>query len=330
MSLTVLSKMSPKLNMHGEEWAEYKARTRSKYIKSNEALYEETKEWCTNYACGHSWVVAWILKLFDTVLNLALTVIYATLDALMGVLLTAVGPVAKITDEVAIFLCYMFSFSSDPCWCCDKSAILDAFWGFIQNLYDGAYEIVKKIAEVIWMVIGLWNRLTYSCECERIAAELQETYKNELDSARAQYRDKYDKYVAVTTIPSPRDEKTYYLVVSSSRPTPSILFKKHVEATVAMYNKWPYSATDDCPAALATRVISGITWKTYAYILCSNWLSTTNINKDGFTKAESDMMLEYCKAKMPTDLYNFVLFQIDSAMRPPCEIAENENWAGRA
>ena len=322
--------MSPKLNMHGDDLDAYNAKMKAKYVKSREALYEETKEWCTSYRCGHTLLGAWILKLFDALLNLALTVIYATLDALMGVLLTAVGPVAKITDEIAIFMCYMFTFSDDPCSCCDKSAILDAFWTFIQSLFDAGYEVIKKFVEVWWMTVGMWEKLNYSCECERIEAELQESYKKELESAKAQYGKEYDKYIAVTSKPSPIDEKTYYLVVNSSKPTPSILFKKHVEATVAMYNKWPYSATDDCPAALATRVISGITWKTYAYILCSNWLSTTNICKDGFTKAESDMMLEYCKSKMPTDLYNYILYQIDGAIRPMCEIADNENWAGRA
>ncbi len=331
--MNILTKMSPKLNMHGEEIAAYNAKMKAKYVKSREALYEETKEWCENYRCDHSLIMAYLLKLLDMILSLALTVIYSTLDALMDVLLTAVGPIAKITDEVAIFLCYLWESTmgdNDPCNCCDKSAILDAFMGFIQSLFDAAYEVVKKVLEIYWMVVGLYEKLKYKCECERIKNEVNESYKRELEIIKAEWGDRFKDYKIVTELPNPRDENTFYLVVNGKRPTPSILFKKHVDATVSMYNKWPYSATDDCPAALATRVVAGISWKLYAYILCANWLSTTNINQDGYTKAESDAMLEYCKAKMPTDLYNFVLYQIDGATRPMCEIAENENWAGRA
>lgn len=328
MSVTILSKMSPKLDLHGDEISAYNAKMKAKYVKSHEALYEETKEWCTNYRCGHSLIVAYLLKLLDAFMEMALTVIYSTLGALMDVLLAIAGPIAKITDEIAIFLCYMLSWVPDPCVCCDKSAILDAFFDFLQSIFDGVYEVIKKVVEIYWKFVGLWEKLMYPCDCDRIEADLQTAYKNELDSARALYGDKYNKYIAVTTKPSKIDEKTYYLVVSSSRPRPSLLFRKHVDATVTMYNKWPYSADNTCPAALATRAIAFIDWKTYAIMLNSNWLSNSNVHEGGFTPLEQKTMLEYCKQRMPTDLYNYVLYQMTGA-RPMCEIAENENWAGR-
>lgn len=329
MGLTLLSKMAPKLDTHADELSEYNNKMKAKYVKSREALYEETKEWCVNYRCGHSLAVAYLLKLLDTVMSMAMDVIYSTLDAMMGILLSVVGPIAKITDEVAIFLCYMFTSSDDPCACCDKSAILDAFMDFIQSLFDAAAEVIKKVIEIYWRLVGLWEKLKYKCECDRIQEDLQVAYKKELDALKVQYGDKYTTYKAVTTKPSNADPKTYYLVVYSSKPTPSPLFKKHVDATVSMYNKWPYSATDDCPAAIATRVLAGISWKTYVYILVYNWLSISNLKEGGYDELEQNMMLDYCKQKMPTDLYNFVQYQIREGARPTCEIAENENWAGR-
>jgi len=332
----MLTKMSPKIDPHGFDLLEYAAKMIVKYYKAKEALYEETKEWCTQYRCGHSLVMAYFLKMLDMVLSFALTVIYQTLDALMGVLLSMAGPVAKITDEVVIFLCYMFTTSDDPCACCDKSAILDAFVAFIQALFDAAYVIIKKTIEIVYRMMLLWEKLKYKCECERIEDELQTSYKNELESAKAMYGNdknpdgtkKYENFRAVAWDPNPRDEKTFYLRVKSSKTSPSMLFKKHVDATVAMYNKWPYAATDDCPAAIATRVIAGVSWKTYVYILCANWLSSSNLKEGGYTFVEQEAMKDYCKAKMPTDLYNFMLYQLGTA-RPMCEMAEDENWAGR-
>lgn len=301
----------PKIDTDAWRLDEYKEEMAKKYRKDNEALFKETKEWCTKYRCPYGPVKGFFVKMLDQLLNLLLTVIYAALDAIMDVFFSTVGTVAKLTDSIIIVGCYLLFWSSAATTCCKKSTIINAIMDFIQDLCDGALEIVKKIIETWYKLLGIKDRLEYECDCERIEATLQEDYKEELEMARQATYNKYDNYVAVMTMPKEPAPGTYYLNVRRQSEAVDEFFKRHVEATISMYNKWPYAATDDCPAAINTRMLAFVSWKEYARFLVSNWLSTANMwslsNDTGYMPEQHKKQMDYCADTMPKELYYYVL-----------------------
>jgi len=315
--VTISAQSSPIIDVSSDKKAAYEEDLRAASAKSKEPLYEETKEWCTLYRCRYEpgivgSILAYLDKLLDSVLNMALTIIYAALDALLNLLFSTVGVVAKLVDEVLIITCYMFF--SDNSRCCDKSRILDAILDFIADICDGIAKVMAKILEILINLIRMKEKLLYSCECERLESELQEQYKPRLDAARQEYGNKYKEYKAVFKYPDPRKSDTYYLLIRGQPPGISPRFKMHVANTVEVYNKWPYGAVDNCPAAIMTNAIAYISWKMYVQYLVSMWLSTSNLwsasNTSGYSVQEHNEMLKYCESHMPRELYNYVLYSV--------------------
>ena len=338
---------TPKLDLDSYRLAEYEADLKAKYVKNNDALFKETREWCEEWYCPTAdqmgdipiltSVVAHIKKALNALLNLAMTAVYTLLDALTSTLVAVVGPMAKLVDEVLVFMCYMgifianlfisdpkakFSYSKS---CCGSSAFLQIIVDFVQTICDGAVDIYKKMLKIYYQLLGLYEKMSYACECQRIYAE---TYQEELDAAKQQYGEQYD-YVITTgsapklveigavadsntgVMPEGGPKPKYYIEVKKKKPAVSQRFKQHVEYTVLAYNKWPYGADGFCPLRLATYSISFVTWMSYVAILVSQWLSSSNIvsasNPNGYSSEEHCAQMDYCKDNMPKELYNYVL-----------------------
>lgn len=301
----------PKIDVDSWRLSEYCDEMRKKYRKDNETLFKETKEYCTKYRCPYGSIGGFLMSMIDKLLNMALSLIYSALDAIMNVFLAVAGVAAQLADAIIIVGCYIVAWSTAGTTCCKKSTILNAIMDFLQKIVNGAEELVKTVIETWYKFMGIMDKLMYTCDCERIEATLQQDYKDALDEAKKTYGNLYDKYVAVMTMPKERQDKTYYLNVRVQSDAVDDFFKRHVKATVSMYNKWPYAATDDCPAAVTSRALAYVSWKQYAYFLVDEWLATTNLwsetNQTGYLPEQHEKQMDYCKSSMPPELYSYVL-----------------------
>ena len=334
------STKTPGLDLDSYRLAEYEDSLKAKYLKGDDALFAETREWCEEWYCTTSerWgklrgIVAHIRKALSALVDLALTALYTLLDALMGLLISIAGPIAKLIDEALIFMCYMaifianlfrspenkYSYSKS---CCGASTFLEVITDFIQVICDGAVEVYKRLLKIYYQLLGLYEKMSYSCDCERIK---EERYKEELEAAMQQNGNQFDYVIGVPppcpeigpissadTGEAPAGPKPkYYINVRTKDPKVSKLFKQHVEYTVLAYNKWPYGVEGYCPLRSASYAISYVTWHRYVAFLVSNWLSTSNMvtetNPTGYTKYEHAEQMAYCMTNMPTELFNYVV-----------------------
>lgn len=301
---------TPKVDLDAWRLSEYADEMRKKYCKDDEALFRETKEWCTKYSCPYGfWAI--FVKLFDALLKLAMDVIYASISALMDLFYATVGTVARIADEIVIVGCYILSWSSAGKTCCKKSVIINAIIEFVQSVSDLIASVFQKAIEIWMKFMGIMEKLFYKCDCDRIVDEMQNDYKEELEVAKNEHPG-YSKYKAVLSLPKVKEDGTYYLVVKPYPDTFSDSFVRHVNATVDMYNKWPYGAVDDCPKAWFTNALT--IWKSYVNILVEYWLSSINLrtngNKSGYSVEQHNAMMDYCKSAMPEELWFYTLSRI--------------------
>lgn len=321
----------------------YVQSVKSEIVLSDEARFEANRDWCENYKCPAidmvgpgvvSTIVAYALKALDIIMQTALTVIYNLLNMMLSAIVAVAGPVAVAIDAILILTCYLYNMYKGNmiATCCTDFTLIEAIMELLKKIWGMVKPIVRKALEVWFKLVEIYEQMMYQCDCDRLA---EEQYADELKVIKELYGNQYSDYKIVTgEIPSEAeigtqvsaDTQTYtknndgvlYVLVKMKSPPVGKIFKEHVRQTINAYNRYPFGADEYCWTTTAEYAVAAVSWKTYAEVLVSMFLSSVNLNSlsnpNGVDHAKYRARLEYCKRTMPEPLYEYIIRRCTSAV----------------
>lgn len=334
---------SPLIDVLKSATNSYVQSVKAEIVLSDEARFEANRDWCENYKCPAidmvgpgimSTILAYILKALDLIIQFALSIIYNLLSMIMAAFVTIAGPVAALVDAVLIFTCYLYNMYKGNllATCCTDVTLIEVIIALLKKIWGIIKPIIRKVLEIWFTLVELYEQLMYQCDCDRLA---EEQYAEEIKEIKELYGNQYSDYKVVTGdipgdsvavgTPVPPNVQAYtknndgvmYIKVKMKSPPVGKIFMEHVRQTIGAYNRYPFGADEYCWTQTAEYLVAAVAWKTYAEALVSIFLSSVNLksllNANGIDYAKYRARLEYCKRTMPEPLYEYVVRRCTSA-----------------
>lgn len=322
----------------------YVQSVKSEIVLSDEARFEANRDWCENYKCPAidmvgdnllATILAYLLKGLDMVIQVALEVVYNLLNAILSAFVAVAGPVAVAVDSILILTCYLYNYMVKGnllVTCCTDFTLIEAIIELLKKIWGVVKPIVRKALEIWFNLVEIYEQMMYKCDCDRLA---EEQYADELKSIKELYGNQYSEFKIVTgEVPKNAEigtqvsanSQTYtknndgvlYVLVKMKSPAVGKVFKEHVRQTINAYNRYPFGADEYCWATTAEYLVASVSWKIYAEVLISFFLSSVNLNSlsnpNGVDHAKYRARLEYCKRTMPEPLYEYIIRHCTSAV----------------